>query len=153
MLFIKTFRIRLSEDFRQSDEALLNDFLESVVPKQIESGMIQHPTDPFWSVMIVYNPREDITMEDGERILFETYEPLTPREEFLFFRLKAWRDEEAEKAGLPSHLILHDAHLMTLAKIQPTRQEELQKLKGVSLRKIEKYAEQILEFFKREIKK
>jgi superfamily II DNA helicase RecQ len=50
-------------------------------------------------------------------------------------------------------MILHDAHLMTLVKIRPETAEDIQKLKGISLRKMEKYTDGILAFFRREDKK
>jgi superfamily II DNA helicase RecQ len=153
MLFAKTFRIRLSENHRIEDESLLNDFLESVVPKQIDSQMIHHPTDPFWSVLVIYTPQEEVTLADGERILFDTYEPLTAEEEILFMKLKTWRNDLAKRECIPGYMILHDAHLMTLVKIRPETAEDIQKLKGISLRKMEKYTDGILAFFRREDKK
>jgi len=153
MLFAKTFRIRLSENHRIEDESLLNDFLESVVPKQIDSQLIHHPTDPFWSVLVIYTPQEEMALADGERILFDTYEPLTAEEEILFMKLKTWRNDLAKSESVPAHIILHDAHLMTLVKIRPETAEDIQKLKGISLRKVEKYTDAILDFFRREGKK
>jgi len=147
MLFGKTFKIRLSEDFRAQDESLLNDFLESVIPESIDSAMINHPTDPFWSVLVVYSPLEEVTLPDGDRVLFDSYEPLSPDEEMTYMRLKLWRDNLARERDLPNHQILHDAHLMTLAKIQPKEPGDLMKLKGLSLRKIRQYETEILFFF------
>jgi len=153
MLFAKTFRIRLSEDHRMEDESLLNDFLESVVPQQIDSQMIHHPTDPFWSVLVIYTPREEVALADGERILFDTYEPLSAEEEILFMRLKSWRNDLAKSEAMPGYMILHDAHLMTLVKIRPQTADDIQKLKGISLRKVDKYVDAILDFFRKEEKK
>jgi len=152
LFYVRTFKIRLSEDFRQEDESLLNDFLESVIPEKVESHIINHPVEPFWSVLVIYTPPDDITMEDGERILFDTYEPLTQEEEMTFFRLKSWRDSVATKEQLPRHQILHDAHLMTIVKIHPQKPADLQKLKGISVRKLRKYEGEILAFF-RKVKK
>ena len=101
---------------------------------------------------MIYSPREDVTVADGERLLFDSYEPMTSEEEILFLKLKLWRDEVARKENLPSHLILHNAHLMTLAKLRPTTEEEFKKLKGLSERKLGKYSEAILRFFRKEEK-
>jgi len=150
MLCAKTFRIRLSEAWRDSDESLLNDFLESVVPEQVESAIIHHPVEPYWSVLVIYTPREDVVLSDGERILFDTYEPLTPEEEILFMKLKAWRDDIAQQDAVPRHQVLHDAHLMTLVKLHPTKAEDLEKMKGLGDRKREKYKEALLAFFRKE---
>ncbi len=153
MLYAKTFRIRLSEDHRNGDESLLNDFLESVLPKQIESQLIHHPTDPFWSVLVMYAPQEGVVLADGERILFDTYEPLTSEEELLFMKLKSWRNDRAKNESVPDYMILHDAHLMTLVKLRPETADDIQKLKGISTRKAEKYTDAILDFFRKEGKK
>lgn len=150
MMFAKLFKIRLSDDFKNADESLVNDFLESVIPKRVESGLIQHPTDPYWSVLVLYQPKEDVGIHEGERILFDSYEPLTPDEEMIYLKLKAWRNKKAEKEEVPPFQVLHDAHLMTLDKLRPQTMEQLDKLKGVSNRKLEKYREDILGFFRRE---
>ena len=153
MLFARTFKIRLDENYRDKDESLLNDFLESVIPKKIDSAIIHHPIEAYWSVLVIYMPREDVAIADGEQVLFDTYEPLSQKEELLFMKLKLWRDKEAEKEELPSHQVLHDAHLMTLAKIRPLSEQDFKKIKGISKRKLEKYMDAILSFFRKETKR
>ncbi len=150
MLCIKMFRIRLSEDHRAGDEAFLNDFLESCIPERVDSGLVHHPTDPFWSVLVIYRPRDEETVVEGERVLFDSYEPLTPDEEMLFMRLKAWRDRQAREENLPPYQVLHDAHLMTLAKIKPRNAEEMNRVKGLSARKVARYMDALSAFFRKE---
>lgn len=152
MFYAKTFKIRLSEMFRDSDESLLNDFLESVIPKQIESGLIHHPVEPFWSVLVVYTPQNDVELADGERILFDSYEPLTAEEDVLLMKLQNWRNEEAQRSSLPRHQVLHDAHLLTLVKVRPMKIEDFGKIKGISERKLAKYMDSLLTFFHNECK-
>ena len=149
MFFAKTFKIRLSENYRDQDEALLNDFLESVVPEKLDSSMIHHPREPFWSVLVIYQPREEVRMADGERVLFDSYEPMNEKEEFMYLKLKSWRDKEAERREIPRHQVLHDAHLMTLVKIKPRSREDMVKLKGISSRKLKQYQDEILSFFRK----
>jgi superfamily II DNA helicase RecQ len=153
MLFAKTFKIRISAAYRDADEVLLNDFLESVIPEKLESALIHHPKEPFWSILVIYSPAKEIPLPDGERILFDSYEPLSSFEEILFYKLKSWRDKVAIKEDIPSYLILHDAHLMTLAKLRPTTEDKFHRIKGISPRKVVKYRDEILSFFIRELKK
>jgi len=70
---------------------------------------------------------------------------LTPEENDLFERLRAWRRLAANRESLPPYIIAHDKTLKAIAQHHPTSGEELLAIKGVSERTVEKYGEELLE--------
>ncbi|MCX7766410.1 MAG: HRDC domain-containing protein [Candidatus Sumerlaeia bacterium] len=148
MFKVKIFKVRLNEQFQAEDESWLNDFLESVKPVDIQSAVINTPTEKFWTVFIVYEELEDAQTQMIDRVLYDTSEPLTPEEEELYLRLRSWRDQKARQENLPPYMILHPSHLKAIVKTNPRTRGDFRKIVGMSLRKIEKYADEILEFLR-----
>lgn len=149
MFKVKIFKVRLNEQFQAEDESWLNDFLESVKPVDIQSAVINTPTEKFWTVFIVYEELEDVQAQLVDRVLYDTSEPLTPEEEEIYLRLRSWRDQKARQENLPPYMILHTSHLKAIVKTNPRTREDFRKIVGMSLRKIEKYADEILEFLRK----
>jgi len=60
-------------------------------------------------------------------------------------RLKAWRRDEAAKAGLPSFFVLSDTVLRAVAVANPQTLGELKDVKGMGPEKVEKYGAAVVE--------
>ena len=69
---------------------------------------------------------------------------LSPADEDLFQRLRAWRARQAKAANLPAYVILHDATLRGIARVRPTDVDALAAISGVGARKRETYGEALL---------
>ena len=65
-------------------------------------------------------------------------------DEELFQRLRAWRREAAQEAGLPPYIVAHDSLLRRIAAVRPRDEAELGRVKGIGRRKLEKYGAAIL---------
>ena len=59
--------------------------------------------------------------------------------------LKAWRAEVAREHNLPAYVIFHDATLAAIAKRAPQSLEDLQGISGMGTKKLEAYADAVLE--------
>jgi ATP-dependent DNA helicase RecQ len=70
---------------------------------------------------------------------------LTPLEQDLFERLRAWRRMTANREGLPPYVISHDKTLKAIAQRRPTSPAELLTIKGISERTLEKYGAELME--------
>ena len=57
----------------------------------------------------------------------------------LLIKLKKLRSQCAKKASVPDFIILTDATLMSIARLKPRTLDQLAKIPGVSLSKVEKY--------------
>jgi ATP-dependent DNA helicase RecQ len=69
---------------------------------------------------------------------------LSPENQPIFEKLRAWRAATAKEQGVPAYVIFHDATLRQIATDQPTTLAELGKVNGVGENKLAKYGEQIL---------
>ncbi|WP_035350450.1 RecQ family ATP-dependent DNA helicase [Edaphobacter aggregans] len=70
---------------------------------------------------------------------------LTPDQQLLDTRLRAWRATEAERLGLPQFFVLGTSTLRSIAIERPRTLTELKMIDGVSLEKAEKFGPSILE--------
>ena len=69
---------------------------------------------------------------------------LTPADQPLFERLRAWRGEVAREHGLPAYVVFHDQTLRAIAEARPGSLGELGRISGVGSRKLENYGEALL---------
>ncbi len=69
---------------------------------------------------------------------------LSPQSQALEQRLKAWRQAEAKKLGVPAFLILHDQTLRIIASLRPANLQQLLTVPGIGPAKAEKHGADIL---------
>ena len=70
---------------------------------------------------------------------------LSPAQEAVFERLRAWRGATAKEQGVPAYVVFHDATLRAIAVAEPSSLAELAGINGVGESKLAKYGEPILE--------
>jgi len=70
---------------------------------------------------------------------------LSPDQEAVFERLRAWRGATAKEQGVPAYVVFHDATLRAIAVAAPSSLAELAGINGVGESKLGKYGESILE--------
>lgn len=141
---VRVFRLRLHHSFLDEDEILLNDFLESVKVINVNTALVQDKQEPFWSVIVHYEVIDEELLDDYMKIQYDSTEPLSPEEEDLFFIIKLWRDNEAQKLRIIPSMILHNAHIKTIIKLRTVTISDLFRVKGLSKRKIEIFGEKII---------
>jgi ATP-dependent DNA helicase RecQ len=66
-------------------------------------------------------------------------------DEALFTRLRTWRLEQAREEEVPAFVIFHNSHLRAIAACKPVTADGLLEVKGVGLRKLEKYGAAVIE--------
>jgi ATP-dependent DNA helicase RecQ len=70
---------------------------------------------------------------------------LSPSQEAVFEKLRAWRAATAKEQGVPAYVVFHDATLRSVAVAAPATLRELAGINGVGESKLAKYGESILE--------
>ncbi|HEY0937613.1 MAG TPA: DNA helicase RecQ [Trebonia sp.] len=70
---------------------------------------------------------------------------LSPEQEELFEKLRAWRGATAKEQSVPAYVVFHDATLRAIAAAAPSSLPELAGINGVGESKLAKYGESILE--------
>lgn len=146
---IRVFKIRLNNAYTDEDEALLNDFLESVNVVSLSTSIVSDRMETFWSCLLHYEIIDEDRLDDALRIQYDSAEPLSPEDDEIFFAVKIWRDEEAERLRMPPSMILHNSHIKTIIKLGIETPEDLWRVRGISKKKIEKYGLQILEIIRK----
>ncbi len=70
---------------------------------------------------------------------------LSPDQEAVFEKLRAWRGAAAKEQGVPAYVVFHDATLRSIAVAAPATLRDLAGISGVGESKLAKYGEAILE--------
>ena len=73
------------------------------------------------------------------------YSEANPIGDPLFEALRAKRRELAQEADVPPYVIFHDSTLREIAEARPRSIDEMARISGVGLRKLEAYGEAFVE--------
>jgi ATP-dependent DNA helicase RecQ len=74
-------------------------------------------------------------------------EALSPEDEAVFEKLRAWRGATAKEQSVPAYVVFHDATLRLIAVTKPASLAELSDINGIGESKLAKYGQQILDLF------
>jgi DNA helicase-2/ATP-dependent DNA helicase PcrA len=80
-----------------------------------------------------------------ERVLMRCDTCPDMADERLLGELFAWRDAEARRAGVPSHVVATDATVRAIAEVAPTVQSELQLIPGMRPDRVQQYGRELLQ--------
>ena len=75
-------------------------------------------------------------------------EGLDEQQKVLLLRLKEWRRETAEAAGMPVFIIASNAHLIGMIRNRCTTLESMKLVKGFGKAKIERYGKSLAALIK-----
>lgn len=139
---VKVLKIRISDQFQNMDEAILNDYLERYDIVDLNTQLVQGDIN-FWSVFINYEEKQ--IKPTSSKTNVNPDEQLSDEETIIYDKLKNWRAEKARESQLPPYIIFHNAHLVAIAKHKPSNFEDLENIKGLGKAKIEKYGVEIIE--------
>lgn len=140
---VKVFHIRLTKENLQLDQDTLNDFLDSVSIKKIESELITGQPN-FWSILLFYEEKGTELQKPSNKIAVITEDQLTEEEKYIYNALRKWRNDKAINQNLPSYVIAHNTQLMTIAKVKPQTLDDFINIKGFGGQKVAKYGEDII---------
>lgn len=138
---VKVLKVRISDQFQNMDEAILNDYLERYDIIDLNTQLV-HGDINYWSVFINYEEKQIKSTSNKANV---NPEELSEEETIIYDKLKNWRAEKARESQLPPYIIFHNAHLVAIAKHKPSNFEDLENIKGLGKAKIEKYGAEIIE--------
>jgi ATP-dependent DNA helicase RecQ len=69
---------------------------------------------------------------------------LSPQDEALFERLRAWRAKVAKERSVPAYVVFHDATLRALATCRPDSRTALMDIPGIGQAKLDAYGDDLL---------
>lgn len=138
---VKILKIRVSENFLQNDQELLNTFLRENEVVNYQSAFV-NGDDSYWSVIFYYDDCKTVreALPESDYTDFN----LSSIEEKLLESLKNWRTKKAKGQKLPVYCIATNKELQYIAKTRPAKKEELLDIKGFGKHKIENYGEEMI---------
>ncbi|TDX86811.1 HRDC domain-containing protein [Epilithonimonas xixisoli] len=139
---VKIFKIRVSEEFLESDQELINNFLAQSEVLHTNSKLIEEEIN-YWSVLISYEEKKLKNISSKAIPISE--DELSEEETIIYNKLKDWRSEKAKETQLPAYIIFHNAHLVSIARYKPNNLEDLEQINGLGKSKTEKYGAEIIE--------
>ena len=142
---VKVLKVRLSDDFIEHDQKVLDRFLGENNVLKFESAFVKDD-DGYWSVILYYEELK-MTVNDSKTPKYsaENDAELNADEIKILDSLKLWRTEKAKDQNLPVYFIATNKELLSIAKYKPVKKEELLDIKGFGKHKIENYGEEIIE--------
>ena len=96
-----------------------------------------HDESPYWSVFLEYetvikaSKPNQFNLAEADRLCYE--------------KLRAWRQDRAEKEGIPPYIIAKNSHLAEIADKKIKTKEGLKQIHGFGKSKLEKYGDDILD--------
>lgn len=80
----------------------------------------------------------------------DTFDVLTPEQQFIFEDLKKWRKDKAKELDVPAFVVLSDRSLRELAVKTPSSIETLENIHGFGEAKLERFGKDILKVLSHE---
>lgn len=142
---VKVLKVRLSDDFIEHDQKVLDRFLGENNVLKFESAFVKDD-EGYWSVILYYEELK-MTVNDSKTPKYsaENDAELNADEIKILDSLKLWRTEKAKDQNLPVYFIATNKELLSIAKYKPVKKEQLLDIKGFGKHKIENYGEEIIE--------
>lgn len=127
--------IPLSPGTKTFNAEPLNQFCANKRILNRKVSFFQQAGTVYWSVFIEYEPvlepagHETAGLTEAGRLCYE--------------ELRRWRNETAEKEGIPPFVIAKNTHLVEIINKEITSLESLKQLNGFGKKKIESYGKEI----------
>ena len=143
---IQIFTIPVQDNAGQTEE--MNKFLRSHTVIDVDKQLINNGMNSFWTFCVRY-------LEGYNQPIINTTEKLDYKEILepeVFSKYSLLRDgrkEISEKNGLPLYVIFTNEELANIAKIDGIKIEELSKIKGIGLKRVNKYGKELIDIFNR----
>ncbi len=135
---IKIFTIPILGGEEKTDQ--MNVFLRSKRILQVESQFINSDQQGlFWSFCVRY--LDDLPKSSKTKQRKIDYKEILSEEAFQRFSLfREIRKKLSKEEGIPAYAVFTDAELAELAKIEELNAKNMQEVKGVGKKKVERYA-------------
>ncbi|MCK9296691.1 MAG: HRDC domain-containing protein [Desulfobulbaceae bacterium] len=132
------------------DEGELNRFLRHNRILTIHRGFVQDGENSYWSLAVEYLGGADRAAgqqtpgrSGKERVDYK--EVLSPEDFALFARLREWRKDKADEAGVPVYTIFTNEQLAQIAARRILSKTGLREIEGVGESRIKKYGDAVLQ--------
>jgi superfamily II DNA helicase RecQ len=142
---LKVFQIRQAEEYLNSDEETVCNFLDSITVMKTAAQFVADQIK-YWSILVFYKEKKKETkgLSTSSKITFPINTPLNDEEYKKYQALKKWRFHKAEELELPQFMICSNVELISIVKTGVESVEQLYPLKGFGSQKIIKFGSDLI---------
>lgn len=137
---VKFLKVRVGENFVESDQRVLDQFLANHSVSKVESAFLQQ--EECWSVILFYE--ENLAPTTLEQTTVCEPPQFSATDQRLFESLKSWRTGKSKEKNIPPYCIATNSELLSILREKPVKKEQLCGIKGFGKYKVENYGEEIL---------
>lgn len=137
---IKIFTLPFDEKTEGFADELVDQFCRNKKIYRIETHFFRQSGNAFWSVAVHYDTVL-VKAKDKVRELDEV-------QQLLYHRLREWRKETGQIAGIPVYIIATNAQLIQMIKVPCKTLDSFKLVKGFGAKRIGKYGRKINELIK-----
>ena len=146
---VKVFKIRVSEEYLQQDESILNQFFAQYKIIKTATSFLNEKEN-YWSVLVFYSEldaqeKKESHFTKSSKLSVESETDLTDEEKIILKALKNWRFEKAQNLEIPAYMICTNTELMSVAKYKPLKAKDFFEIRGFGEHKVNKFATEILD--------
>jgi len=142
---VKLFTIPLADNGKTLDD--LNAFLRGNKVLEMENHLINNERGAVWCFCVKYIESSNGDSKSGKKIDYK--EELKEAQFNTFTRLREIRKQIAEDDAVPAYAVFTDEELANIAKLEELTAKNIQTIKGIGAKKVEKYAEKSLKHFEK----
>ena len=132
----------------------MNNFLKTVVVDNIQREFVFDGNSSYWCVAVEYmteSKRKSSKKSDSDKEWIDYKDVLPPDAFSLYLKLKKWRNDEADRKGCAAYHIFKNEHLAAIAKDKIVSKSKMSEIKGVSEKRLEKYANAAIDIVKEDL--
>ncbi len=133
------------------EQEKMNKFLRSQKVIKVDKQLVQIGEGTYWSFCIQYIV-SPLAIEQDQRKEKVDYKVVLGEELFKKFSiLRNIRKQLADKDAVPAYAVFTDAELSEIVKLEQLDIENIKKIKGIGEKKVEKYAQPMLQAYELQI--
>ncbi|MCK5822917.1 MAG: HRDC domain-containing protein [Bacteroidales bacterium] len=144
---IKLFTIPALDSELANEE--MNKFLRSHKVIGVQQEFVPAENGAYWCFSIKYIQGENINIFSGKKEKIDYREILDQNTFKIFSKLREYRKEIAKNDAVPAYAVFTDAELSAIAKLPEITSEKIKTIKGIGIKKLEKYGKLILEMYQK----
>lgn len=132
----------------------LNRFISSHRIVSMDRSFVQDGANSAWAVCVTFESAEGgETPAAGKRGKIDYREVLNEQDFALFAKLRALRNELADKEGAPPYVVLSNEQLAELVKRRVTTEAAMREIAGIGDARIKKYGQLFLSLLQEAVPK
>ncbi len=140
---IKLFTIPAFDSEAPTEE--MNKFIRSHRVLEIKQEFVSAENGAYWCFSIKYISGENKNYYSGKKEKTDYRKILDEKTFLIFEKLRAIRKEIAQNDAVPAYSVFIDKELVEITKLKEITIENIQKIKGIGEKKVEKYGKLFVE--------